>query len=166
MNDVEQKLKFIALRAQGKALTTIAPMLGVSRQTLANWEDELMEEIQNRKAMELDALREAYFMTTQAKIEELGEMCRRIREELKTRDFSGVPTATLLKLDVEYHARLEAEFPTHRVKSTPELVSEKGERETNRIRFRSEPSSQSPPLLLDPDERGNGKRRRGQTDAN
>lgn len=71
MKDTEQRLKFIRLRAQGQSLSTIASQLGVARQTLANLEDALEEEVQNMKAMELDALREAYFMTKKARIEDI-----------------------------------------------------------------------------------------------
>ena len=40
---------------------------------MANWLKEREEEVENLKAMELDALREASWMTTQARIERLSE---------------------------------------------------------------------------------------------
>ncbi len=159
MKDTEQKWEFITLRAQGKALTTIALQLGVSRQTLANWEEDFEEELQNQKALELDALREAYFMTRQAKIEQIAEDRRCIREELKKRDLSDVPTAKLLQLDLEYGARLEQEFASVQVKSERRLINEKERRERHPLR--AAPSFLSPQLLLDPEERGNGTRGRG-----
>lgn len=71
MRDVETKLRCFELRAQGKSLHAIAETVGVRRQTVANWLDEHKEEVENLKAMELDALREACWMTTQACIERL-----------------------------------------------------------------------------------------------
>ncbi|MGZ4883627.1 MAG: helix-turn-helix domain-containing protein [Halobacteriota archaeon] len=166
MNDTKQKLKFITLRAQGKALTTIAALLGVSRQTLANWEEDLEEEIQNLKAIELDALRETYFMTKQARIEEIAALRRRIREELDKRDFSGVPTTKLLQLDLAYQAKLESEFGNIRPASERALIKQKESKEVFCPPVsKASSSSEAPALLLDSTEPGNGKRRREQMKA-
>lgn len=58
MKDIETQHRFLELRAQGKSLRTIADELSVGRQTLVRWEREYKEQIENLKAMELDALLE------------------------------------------------------------------------------------------------------------
>jgi transposase len=56
MKDIETKHRFVELRAQGKSLRTVADELTVGLQTAVRWERELKEQIENLKAMELDAL--------------------------------------------------------------------------------------------------------------
>jgi transposase len=55
MKDTETKLMCFKLRAQGKSLATIADTVGVRRQTVANWLKKHEEEVENLKAIELDA---------------------------------------------------------------------------------------------------------------
>jgi transposase-like protein len=95
---VADRQRFVKLRAQDKSLSTISKEIGVSRQTLANWQRDHEEEIANLRAMELDALVEEYWMTTQARIELIGEELRRVQAELDTRDLSDVPTAKLIEM--------------------------------------------------------------------
>ncbi len=86
----------IKLRAQGKSVAVIAETVGVYRQTVVNWLAEHQEEIENLKAIELDVLREACWMTRQARIERLSARLEHITAELDNRDFSDVPTAKLV----------------------------------------------------------------------
>lgn len=105
MKDSESKERFLELRAQGKSLRTIEKETGINRRTLSKWESESKEELDNLKAIELDALREKYWLTRQARIKIYGDQYQRFIEELKERDLSGVPTPKLvdiaLKLDVQ-----------------------------------------------------------------
>ena len=66
MKDIETQHRFLELRAQGKSLRTVAEELAVGRQTLVRWEREYKEQIENLKAMELDALLERHRLTVQA----------------------------------------------------------------------------------------------------
>ena len=90
MKDAKTKLRCFELRAQGKSLATIAETVGVQRQTVANWLNEHKEEVENLKAMELDAMREACWMTAQARIEQLSTRYSQITEQLEKRDFSDL----------------------------------------------------------------------------
>lgn len=121
MNDLEKRLRFIELRALGKSLDSIGKEIGVSRQTLANWEKEHEEEIQNRRAMELDALEEMYWMKKQGRIELFGESLRRVREELELRDLSEVQTVKLLELELKLVTELKQEFPAPNIMSEREV---------------------------------------------
>jgi len=114
MKDTETKLTCVKLRAKGKSLATIADTVGVRRQTVANWLCEHEEDVEDLKAIELDALREACWMTTQARIQRLSTRLEQITAELEKRDFSDVPTAKLVELELKTRAELAKEFAEHR----------------------------------------------------
>jgi len=59
---MELQAEFIELRAKGWSYRRIARKLRVSKSTLANWSQELEEEIASLKAMELEGLFEQYFL--------------------------------------------------------------------------------------------------------
>jgi lambda repressor-like predicted transcriptional regulator len=75
MKDTETKLTCVKLRAQGKSLATIAGTVGVRRQTVANWLKEHEEEVENLKAIELDALRRRIYRN------EFGERAAKARSQ-------------------------------------------------------------------------------------
>ena len=158
MNDTETKLRCFTLRAQGKSLATIADAVGVRRQTVANWITENQEEVENLKAMELDALREACWMTTKARIERLSARLEHITAELDKRDFSDVPTAKLLELELRTRTELAREFSKDSVRSQKELRDAKASRTAPPIA----PdlwSGGDTTLLLESEENGNGRKR-------
>ena len=64
MKDMETKTRFMQLRAQGLPLAKIAAELKVSKNTLATWEQDLKEEIDNLEAMELEAMYDKYCLST------------------------------------------------------------------------------------------------------
>jgi transcriptional regulator with XRE-family HTH domain len=160
MKDTETKLTCLKLRAQGKSLATIADTVGVRRQTVANWLREHQEEIENLKAMELDALREACWMTTQARIERLSTRLEHITAELEKRDFSDVPTAKLVELELKTRAELAREFAEPRIRSEEELQEAKSVR-TSPLTI---PTFGDTTLLLESEESGNGRKRSRQAD--
>lgn len=87
-HDMTTQQKFIELRAQGHSFVNIASKLNVLKQTLINWSKELQAEIANQKAIELEQLQQQYFMTRSAKIEMLGELLIKTRNEVLNRDLS------------------------------------------------------------------------------
>jgi predicted transcriptional regulator len=167
MNDLDQRLRFIELRAQGKSLQTIAEEIGVTRQTLANWGRAHEEEIRNRKAMELEALQLAYWMNKQGRIELLGESLRRIKEELEGRDLSAVATPKLLELELKLITELKKEF------SAPHVMSEQEIEQAMLMRDETEspcnfynPSPERRTPLFASENRENGENRRRRADSN
>lgn len=68
MTKTEARQRFLELRAQEKSLRTIEKKIGVSRHTLAKWEAECKEEIENLRAIYVDRLREEFRLTMQARI--------------------------------------------------------------------------------------------------
>jgi transposase-like protein len=157
MNDIETKLACFKLRAQGKSLATIADTVGVRRQTVANWLKQYQEEVENLRQIELDALREACWMTTQSRIERLSARLEHITAELDKRDFSEVPTAKLAELELKTRAELAREFAEPRIRSEQELRDAKESR-TSLDSPELWPEGDTT-LLLEPEESGNGRKR-------
>jgi transcriptional regulator with XRE-family HTH domain len=163
MKDIETKLACFEMRADGKALTTIADAVGVRRQTVANWLKEHQEEVENLKAMKLDALREAYRMTTQARIEVLQARLEHITAELEKRDFSDVPTAKLLELELKTRAELAREFPDSSIRSERELRDAKASRTGGIAEIEINPGGDTT-LLIESEESDDGKKGSRQAD--
>lgn len=96
MKDQVVREKFVELRAYGWSFDRIAKELKVSKQTLISWSRELTLEIRNRRAIEYEALLEQHAMTREKRIEALGQILKRMNEELAARTFSELPTERLL----------------------------------------------------------------------
>ena len=96
MKDAETKHRFIELRAAGRSYADIASELGVSKQTLINWKKEFQLEIDNLRAVEIDAVQRRYAMHRQGRIELLGSMLDGLKAELAKRNLSDLPTERLI----------------------------------------------------------------------
>ncbi len=118
---LELRLEFVELRAKGWSYRKIASRLKVSKSTLANWSQELEEEISSLKAMELEALYETYYLLKEGRIRLLGSNLRKIKRELASRDFSDVPTDRLLDLLLKYEEAMQAEYVEPRPLSGQEI---------------------------------------------
>lgn len=127
--NIDQKEKFIELRAKGWSFDRIAKELGRAKQTLIDWSKELQEEIANRKALELDALYETYYLQRENRLQMFGAMLTKIKEEVEGRDLSDVATDKLLELFLKYNSQVKEEIVEPIYKSTQELTEEKEDRE-------------------------------------
>ena len=125
MELLETKERFIELRAKGWSFDKIAKELGKAKQTLIDWSKELQDEIANRKALELEALYETYYLLKEAKIKKYGSILSKITNELEERDFTKVPTGRLLELYLLYFERLSQEVVEPTYKSSQEIKEEK-----------------------------------------
>jgi transcriptional regulator len=143
MKDIDTKQKFLALRARGKSLRTIAAELQVGRQTLVNWARECKEEIENLKAMELDALQEQYRLTTQAKVARCGAELKRVTEELEKRDLSNVPTLKLYDTMLKLYACVDEACPALTFRDENELADQRALRELAALRSARKASARS-----------------------
>ena len=118
--DNTKKNKFIELRAKGISYDKIAVQLKVSKQTLINWSKELQYEIDNLKAIELEALQEKYYITKEARIKLFGERVLAIKKELEKRNLSEVPTEKLIDLLLRHYNILQNEFSVVQFKQESE----------------------------------------------
>jgi seryl-tRNA(Sec) selenium transferase len=98
MKDLRTKQAFIDLRASGQSFEKIAATLGVSKQTLITWSRAHRVELENAKAIAKDALIRRYELHEQGRLELLGEMLKKLREEVVSRDLSSIDTAKLFEL--------------------------------------------------------------------
>jgi hypothetical protein len=129
METIELKERFIELRAKGWSFDKIAKETGKAKQTLIDWSKDLQDEIANRKALELEALYETYFLLKEAKIKKYGAILSKITNELENRDFNNVPTGRLLELYLLYFERLSQEVVEPTYKSSEEIREERQDRE-------------------------------------
>jgi len=128
MESVNTKNKFIELRAQGWSFDKIAKELGKAKQTLIDWSKDLQSEIANRKALELEALYEKYYLLKEAKIKKYGNILSKITDELENRDYKNVPTGRLLELYLLYFERLTQEVVEPTFKSSQDIKEEEEDR--------------------------------------
>lgn len=127
--NLDQKERFIELRAKGWSFDRIAKELGRAKQTLIDWSKELQEEIANRKALELEALYEAYYLQKENRLQMFGVMLTKIKEEVESRNLSEVPTDKLLDLLLKYNNQVKEEMVEPIYKSSQELTEERLDRE-------------------------------------
>ncbi len=98
MKSNKTKDKFIELRAQGMSFNKIAEDIKVSKVTLMKWEKELDREIAEVRFIELETLREKYYMNKQSRLECYGELLEKAKYELKGRDFSEISIDKLITI--------------------------------------------------------------------
>lgn len=129
METTELKERFIELRAKGWSFDKIAKETGKAKQTLIDWSKELQDEIGNRKALELEALYESYYLMRENRLQTFGAMLTKIKEEVKRRDLSDVPTDKLLELLLKYNSQVKEEIVEPIYKSSQEIKEERQDRE-------------------------------------
>ena len=171
MKNLDTKLRAIKLRAQGNSLDTIAELVGVRRQTVADWLIDCEEEVANLKAMELDALREAFLISKRKRLEQLTARLEQIRAEIDTRGFADVPMEKLLELEEDTRKAIENECSGACIRSERELKRAKVDRRSpvpNSLSLEQDNEVFSgarqnmihmTPLVIEPKRRGNGQKR-------
>ncbi len=115
----EQMQQFIELRAENVSYAKIAKQLGVSKTTLIDWAKNCELEIQNRRAVTLEALNEQYKVGQQHRLEMWSEQLEAVRAELKERGLKDVPTVKLIELLDVLTTKLQGEAYDWRFKSKP-----------------------------------------------
>lgn len=126
MEILETKHRFIELRAKGYSFDKIAMELNKAKQTLIDWSRELKEEIEIRKATELELIYESYFLLKKSRLQSLGDILLRIETEIGQRSLSTIPTDKLLDIYLKYSNQIKAEL---------EPVNENRERDPINIIF-------------------------------
>ena len=124
MEITETKHKFIELRAQGLSFDKIAKELGKSKQTLIDWSRDLSGEIANLKAIQLEEMYEKFYLTKENRLQTLGTMLSKIKEEVETRELADVPTEKLLDLLLKYNSKVAEELVEPTYKSQDEIEAD------------------------------------------
>jgi predicted transcriptional regulator len=129
MESIETKERFIELRAKGWSFDKIAKELGKAKQTLIDWSKELQDEVANRKALELEALYETYYLLKENRLQTFGGLLNKIKDEVLSRDLSDVPTDKLLDLFLKYNSQIKEEIVEPIFKTSLEIYEERQDKE-------------------------------------
>lgn len=106
----ERKHRFVVLRAKGLSYAKIAKELKVSTSMLSNWNQELLDEIAQARAMELEALQEEFFLLKKDSIRLLGGQLKSIQAEICKRDLSEIKTDKLMEFQLRFFEELKGEL--------------------------------------------------------
>jgi len=129
VESIETKERFIELRAKGWSFDKIAKELSKAKQTLIDWSKELKDEVANRKALELEALYETYYLLKENRLQTFGGLLNKIKDEVLSRDLSDVPTDKLLDLFLKYNSQIKEEIVEPIYKTSLEIYEERQDKE-------------------------------------
>ena len=79
--------QFIELRAQNLSIRNIADQIGVHRNTLLQWQQKYADEIDNLRAVELEAIQERVLPKYEEQLTQLVDDYKRVTEVLRGRDY-------------------------------------------------------------------------------
>lgn len=106
----DQKMMFVMQRAQGKSFDKIADDLGISKQTLIQWQGELFDQIKEQEFYEVQAITEAYAVTRRQRFDATAKTLRAILAEIDRRvdtdQLADMPTDKLVNLALILEKRL------------------------------------------------------------
>ena len=107
IHDEKTVQRFIELRASGWTYARLITELAVSKPTLIAWSRKHQFQIQNLKAIELEALREKWLASTTARVDALGAQLRQVEAVLATRDPGTLSTPQLFALARSLRRQIE-----------------------------------------------------------
>ena len=110
MEGSDKKIRFVELRAQGLSYRAIEKELDISRATCGKWNAELTDQIAELKKDKLSELYNAYFMTREARIKQLGDTLKKVNKALETKDLGEISADKLLDYKLKYTNELKDEY--------------------------------------------------------
>jgi hypothetical protein len=124
MYPIEITNQFIELRSREISLQRIAEQLGINKSTAVDWQRRYQAQIDELKAIHLDAVRERLATSYEDELEYAMTELKRIRAELKTRDWDFEPTTFLHHAEAAAYRRVQklcalAEIPRGGRDATP-----------------------------------------------
>jgi transposase-like protein len=106
MIDTEVQERFVTLRSQGWSFARISQELNVSKPTLIKWSRQYQYDIQNLRAVELEALVQKWIAPREETISTLGQQLQKVEAELASRDIAALPTARLFSLAASLRSQI------------------------------------------------------------
>jgi len=107
---IEDKSKFIELRALGYSFDKIASEIGVSKPTLIKWQGECSSELEEARFTELENIFQQYHVMRKDRVEAQAKLLQAVNEELATRaqasQLQNIETDKLVKLALILEQRL------------------------------------------------------------
>lgn len=120
---VEEKEKFIELRARGYSFDRIAEETGTSKNTLLKWSKECSSELEQAQYFELQSLLSQYEVMRRNRVEALSQLLGSSLKELRKRadndSLSRLQTDKLLNLVLTLEQRIERETEGRKIDLTP-----------------------------------------------
>jgi hypothetical protein len=107
MHDEKTVQRFIELRAQGWSYARLMTELNVTKPTLIAWSRKHQFQIQNLKAIDLEALGEKWLASTGDRVNALGEQLRQVERELAQRNVGDLSTPQLYSLARSLRRQIE-----------------------------------------------------------
>ena len=95
MHNEKTVQRFIELRSQGWTYARLMAELSVSKPTLIGWSRKHQFQIQNLRAIEMEALADQWLDSVAVRINALGEQLRKVEAEIAGRDVKDLSTAQL-----------------------------------------------------------------------
>lgn len=108
---LDDKQKFIELRAKGYSFQKISDELKISKPTLIEWakNTSTSRDIQNQRTLIVDDLQERYAITRRHRIALFGEFLEKAKQELTQRDMTDIPTDRLVTMVIKLSDTLKAD---------------------------------------------------------
>ena len=107
MHDENTVQRFIELRAQGWSYARLMTELNVTKPTLIAWSRKHQFQLQNLKAIELEALGEKWLASTADRVNRLGEQLLKVEGELSQRNLGDLTTLQLYTLALSLRRQIE-----------------------------------------------------------
>jgi len=102
--------RFIELRASGKSFKSISSELSIPYSDLLNLSKKYSYEINNLKSIELDDVANKYQISKSQRIEFIGSLISKLKNELNSRDLSDIPSEKLIDYLLKYSQLLGKEL--------------------------------------------------------
>lgn len=102
--------KFIELRASGKSFKEISFELSIPLSNILELSKKYSYEINNLKAIELDDISNKYQISKSQRIEFIGSLLSKFKNELNSRDLSDIPSDKLIDYLLKYSQLLGKEI--------------------------------------------------------
>jgi transposase-like protein len=106
----DQKLEFVAKRAQGLSFDKIAQDLGISKPTLLKWQGELYGQIREQEFYEVQNITECYRVMRRDRFATIAKLLSAVNSELtrraETNDLADIPTDKLVNLALVLEKRV------------------------------------------------------------
>ena len=107
MKDQDTIQRFIELRSQGWTFVRLMAELQVTKPTLIAWSRKHQCQIQNLRAIELEALADQWLTSVTHRVSALGQQLRQVEAEIATRDIKDLATSHLYAMERSLRRQIE-----------------------------------------------------------
>lgn len=124
MKNIDDKQRFIELRANGKSFDTIAKEINVSKPILIGWQKEFDLEISTLLFTNLQDLISQIADSKQERIKALFERLKKLNQEIDNRDLSTLSVKELAILQEKTERQIGKELERVKLKSEESMFSD------------------------------------------